>query len=248
MNPRCLFHLVFYIIAFDAVADAVAPDLVIQVIRGAGTNNNAVSGELASPVVRVTNAAGAAVAGALVVFTAPSSGPSVEFTGSGPNAQALSDESGIVAAPRVHPTGADGQVEIRVMAAKDGKTANTSIFQMNLGLESSPDSPDSLEIAMLPMVENPVFKSTGRRRFRFRVETMSGKPLAGAWVQMTAEVLKDAEKPGKSKVINQIQEISAADGTVLIIVERDVGRVPVEITVKALLGGRSATRYFVIKT
>src|ERR1700682_2722221 len=77
------------------------PGLVIQVLRGAGANNNAITGGATSPVVRIVTSNGAPVAGALVMFTAPSTGASVDFAGYGKVAQTVSDETGAASAPSV---------------------------------------------------------------------------------------------------------------------------------------------------
>ena len=110
-------------------AFAADTGLVIQVLRGAGANNNAVTGGFTSPMVRIVNSNGTPVAGALVVFMAPSTGASVDFAGNGNVAQTVSDETGSAPAPSLKPVAADGQVEIRVMATKEGRSANASHFR-----------------------------------------------------------------------------------------------------------------------
>ncbi len=232
------------LLLFGTLAWAAAPDLVIQVVRGSGANNNAVLGNSASPVVRVMNSAGMPVPGVLVVFTAPAAGPSVDFAGEGPIAQALTDDSGTVAAPRVRPVIGDGQVEIRVLAVKDGKSANASILQMNLGVENRSDSQEGMEISAVPLLDpgpQSASKPGGRRRFRFRVENGTGKPIGGVPVQLTVQAIK---RSGKAEDLDRFQEVSAADGTVLIIVDRNTGRSPIEITAAATLNNHRATRYF----
>jgi hypothetical protein len=223
-----------------------ADPLVIQILRGASTNNNAIAGST-SPVVRIVTSGGVPVPGALVVFTAPSTGASVDFTGYGRVAQAITDETGSAAAPSVKPAGADGQVEIRVMATKDGRSANASIFQMNLGVSRSSEPPDALEIVVIPDADLPtladVERSARRRRIGFRIEDSVGNPVPGAQVQMAVEVRR---RSGKIEPLERIDRISAGDGWVLATVDRS-GTDPLELTVRATMKGRMATRYFTLK-
>jgi hypothetical protein len=222
-----------------------AAGLRIEVLRGAGANNNAESGRTASPMVRVVDAAGKPVPQAMVVFAAPSSGPSVEFAEHGALAQVLSDDLGMAAAPQVRPIIADGEVEIRVVVTKDGESANTSILQMNLGVEKRTESPDSLEIVMIPDAGDGTPPQPGGfqapRLVRFRVEGESGKPVPGVEVEVTVQAVKG---PGKSRELDRFKQVSTADGRIVAVIPRHTRNDPLEVVLRAGWNGRSATRYF----
>lgn len=183
------------------VADA---GLAIQVLRGGGGNNNAVPGNAASPVVRVVNQQGVPIQGALVIFKAPMRGPSIEFAGTGATAQAITDETGAASASRIRPVGANGQVEIQVVATKEGRTANALIVQMNLGLDSLSESPDLImEISMIPGAS-----VTASRQVVFRVQNGSGHPVPGARVVITIHAMRH----GRMEEIGHMDQISGPDG------------------------------------
>jgi hypothetical protein len=224
---------------------AGAADLRIEVLGGAGANNNAESGITVSPLIRVVDEAGKPVPRALVVFAAPSSGPSVEFAEHGLVAQVFSDNLGMAGAPQVHPVVADGEVEIRITVTKDGHSASTSVFQMNLGVGKRGDPVDGLEIVMIPASGemNPPrpdgFQSP--RLVRFRVEGESGKPVPGVEVEITVQAVKG---PGKSRELDRYKQVSASNGQILAVIPRHTGNDPLEIVLRAGWNGRSATRYF----
>jgi hypothetical protein len=176
MRTRRLFALW---LALCALADA-AFALRIEVLRGEGANNNASQNLGTTPVVRVLDAGGAAVPGALVVFTSPDSGATVEFAGQGRSAQALTDESGIAAAPHVRPIG-NGPVEIRVMANLERDFANAVIHQMNLGAGNGPGRERELSLMRLPPAQaaaaDPQAMALG-----IRVEDGTGRPVSSVAV------------------------------------------------------------------
>jgi hypothetical protein len=242
LAPPC-----FALVALAAATVGPA-GLRIEVLRGAGANNNAESGSSVSPVVRIVDAAGAPVPQALVVFAAPSSGPSVEFAGHGPVAQVLSDDAGEASAPHVRPAVADGEVEIRVTATKNGGSASLSILQMNVGVEKKMGSAGDLEIVMAPETGAPAPPQTTEdqapRLVRFRVESPSGKPVPGVEVQVSVVAVK---APGKTRELDRFKQVSAADGQIVAVVPRHSGGDPLEIVLQAAWNGRFTTRYFELR-
>ena len=166
-------------LALWPVADT-AFALRIEVLRGEGANNNASQNLGTPPVVRVVDARGVSVPDALVVFTAPDSGATVDFAGQGSSAQALTDESGIAVAPRVRAIG-NGPVEIQVMANLERDFANAVIHQMNLGAANGPGRERELSLTRLPPAQagaaDPRAMAVG-----VRVEDGTGRPVSSATV------------------------------------------------------------------
>src|ERR1035441_4033682 len=79
--------------------------LRIEALRGDGANNNPALGVTVSPAVRLLDASGKPVPKALIVFTGPATGPSVDFGDQGATAETVTDESGVAIAPRLRPVG-----------------------------------------------------------------------------------------------------------------------------------------------
>jgi hypothetical protein len=229
-------------------AAAAPPELVLQVLRGEASNNNAISGTAISPAVRVVTPGGVPVAGALVQFQAPSAGASVEFAAYGAVAHVLSNESGVATAPPLKPVVADGPLEIKVTAVKEGQSANASILQMNLGVEGA-NTQDELEIVSISATTG--LRQSGplnlgpTRAFHIRVEDGSGKPVAGAQTQITMQVITRA---GKVDGIDLGKAVSGPDGHVGATISQNTGQGVPEVVVKASLNGRYATRYFILNT
>ena len=215
--------------------------LTIDVLRGADGNNNAFNGTSVSPVIRVKDAAGNPVPGALVVFSAPSRGPSVNFAGEGTVTQAISDESGAAIAPHFVPTGDDGPVEIRVLATKEGASANLAIFQMNLGLHQATALADELDLFGFVEVSTAGRKGPTARIFQVFAGEGPGRPVAGAKVLFSVRTEKNQ---GKWEALEPLQEVSGPDGLGSAVMSRKSGHTPLEFSVKAVWNGRTATRYF----
>ena len=209
-------------------------ELIVHVLRGANTLNNAVSGVSTTPAVLVTTPSGAPVAGALVIFTAPTSGPSIDFAGSGGTAHTFTDDSGTATAPGIKPVAADGQVEIGVRATKQGLSGMAAILEMNLGTETPGEAQESVEIVQLP-------ETASLRMLRYRVESRSGNPLSGAKVLIAVTALR---KSGKMEAIEQVSVVSGADGVAAPALRSNPGHDAVEITVRAAWNGLTGTRYF----
>jgi hypothetical protein len=221
-----------------------APSLVIDVLRGSGGNNNALTGASVSLVIRVRDETGNPVADALVVFAAPSAGASVNFAGEGPVAQVVSDESGTAIAPHPVPTGEDGSVEIRVLATKNGDSANRSIFQMNLGIHRESALGDGLDLSRFAEIGTAERKGGGLRRFQVFVSEGSDKPVAGVSVEF---MVRGEKNHAKWEELEPLQGVSGPDGWVSAALHRKPGRIPLEFSVKAVLNGQIATRYFIVE-
>ena len=220
---------------------AAAEALRIEVLRGDGANNNPGAGTATSPVVRVRNAAGRPVAGALVVFSPPQAGASVAFAGFPGDATALTDESGIAVAPRTHPAGANGPLEIRVTAIHAGRSATAAIRQINLGLAAATDDEQELTV-----VARPVPPATGRKRTRgptllVRVEDGKGRPVPLAKVLF---VLCKGAGGSELEELARRTSVTAANGEAGTTLAAPSGDSRLEFMVQAEFNGRRATRFF----
>jgi hypothetical protein len=219
------------------------PIFAIDVLRGANGNNNAFAGTSVSPAIRVNDASGNPIPGALVVFSAPLSGASLNFAGSGPVAHVLTDETGTAIAPHFVSTGDNGPVEIRILATKDGVSANLSVFQMNLGVNQT-SLLDDLEVSGFTELLTVGNKTSGVRRFQVAVGKMAGKVVAGASVTFS---VRDARKQGKWEQLDPLQGLSDSDGRASAAMHRKSGHAPLEFSVKAAFDGQTATRYFMLE-
>jgi hypothetical protein len=209
--------------------------LRIEVLRGEGANNNASQNLGASMVVRVLDARGVAVPNALVVFSSPDSGATVEFAGQGAAAEVLTDESGIAAAPRVRALG-NGPVEIHVMANLDRDFANAVIHQMNLGAGDGPNRERELSLMRLPPAQNVAADPAQAAALGIRVEDGTGRAVP------SATVLFVLRQDGKelSRTVVTTDSTGSAFGTVP---ERD-RQAHIEFMVQAESEGRRTTDYF----
>jgi hypothetical protein len=215
------------------VSTGFAESLQVQVVRGEGANNASTRGGQ-SPAVRVLGGGGP-VKGAVVIFSAPTSGSSVDFGGNGPIAQAQTDASGVAVAPSLRPSGGNGPVDIRVLAEHNGETATSIVHQMNLGFLGS-EQEEELEIVALPQGGAPVKK--GARKFRVRVLDAEGHPVAGA--RLVLEIRTN--RSGRTEEPGTDTHISGPEGTVEFSVNVRPG--DVDLLVRAKANGLNATRLF----
>ena len=219
--------------------------LRIEIARGDEVNNRAGSRGPA-PAVRVTDDKGKPVAGALVIFTAPSlaasssgaasSGTTADVAsldfGNGPVAQASTDESGTAVAPAPRPVGRNGPVRIEVLAEKDGATAHGVIDEMNVGA-SPADVAGDMEIVTVPDAAGTKAPG-GKRLLRVRVTDLAGKPLVGVSVGIRLY-------PDKNSV-QEVRAQSNAEGIADIQVDAKLLKGMTEIAVTAFANGVTATR------
>ncbi len=218
---------------------AEAPPLQIQVIKGNGANNNAVAMTSGTIIVRVTSASGEIIPDALVVFTAPDQGASVNFGGDGSAAQCITDESGLAVAPHIRATGGNGPVLIKVLATKKGATGSASIYQMNLGVKDGTTPAEFLEIMVLSGPSPADGKSTSSS-FQIRVSDASGRPVGGAAVQVRQKKPDSASHRSEDAVLEGVTDVS---GEFAASMSYRKGHAPREYQIKATRNGLSATRY-----
>ena len=83
-------------------------------------------------MVRVEDANNRPVAGAVVTFTAPQSGPSGEFENDLSTSSMITGADGLAAAGAFHPNAIQGAYNIQVRVEFQGQTAAASIPQTNI--------------------------------------------------------------------------------------------------------------------
>ncbi len=132
---RSITKVVYSFLSISAITCAVAqnagPELKIVIVEGAGGTNNIRKGAGTSrPVVEVRDRNDKPVAGAIVTFTLPQTGPGGTFVSGGKLATLTTDSLGRASAS-FNPSGA-GSFNLNVTAAHQGQTASLSIAQTNV--------------------------------------------------------------------------------------------------------------------
>jgi len=214
-----------------------ASALRVEILRGDGANNNGNASLATSPVVRVVDANGP-VSGALVVFSADETGARINFPGALDIAEAITDESGTAASPRVQPAGGNGPVRIRVVASHQGEFAQAVIHQMNLGFGEERAREAELDVALFPG-DKP-----GELSYRVRVENGTGRPVPQATLAFD---LRRIDKSGKAMTVWHRQLISDPEGEARCTIPRQSGGGRMELEVLVEISGERATRYFPLK-
>jgi hypothetical protein len=108
-------------------------ELHILVIGGEGSINNVKQRTAREPVVEVRDKNDRPVAGALILFEAPSSGPSGTFTGGARALRVTTDAQGRATGQGFHPNSAQGNFNLQVTATFQGVTATSVIPMQNAG-------------------------------------------------------------------------------------------------------------------
>ncbi|HUB79022.1 MAG TPA: carboxypeptidase-like regulatory domain-containing protein [Bryobacteraceae bacterium] len=103
----------------------------IDVTEGEGALNSIRMHRAHDPVVRVTDAAGAPVAGATVTFHLPATGPSATLPDGGVTSTVQTDSQGIAEAHGLRPNSRAGEFQIRVTASWHGAVAQAFLAQTN---------------------------------------------------------------------------------------------------------------------
>jgi hypothetical protein len=106
--------------------------LKIVVLEGEGAVNNIKQRTAREPIVQVEDENHKPVAGALVLFTLPDSGPSGVFPGGSKTLMVYTDAQGRAAGKGLQPNKNAGQYQIAVNATYKGLTTSTTISQSNV--------------------------------------------------------------------------------------------------------------------
>lgn len=124
--------LLFAMAALGQPVKSVLKDgLRIVIVEGDGAINNVAARTAREPVVKVQDAAGKPVTGAVVTFTLPSGGPGASFLDGKLSLTKSTDADGLAAAKNLTPNKNAGQFAIRVTATANGETARATILQTN---------------------------------------------------------------------------------------------------------------------
>lgn len=103
----------------------------LVVLRGENAQNNMKKGRATRPVVEVRDRNNKPVAGALVVFTLPSSGPSGTFLGGGQVASVTTNAQGQASASFTA-NSVPGKVNLNVSSTVNGQSLTTQIATFNV--------------------------------------------------------------------------------------------------------------------
>ncbi|HTZ60113.1 MAG TPA: hypothetical protein VMB49_18515 [Acidobacteriaceae bacterium] len=107
------------------------PGLQITILDGEGALNNIKQQTAREPIVQVEDENHKPVAGALVIFSLPQSGPSGTFAGGSTVFDGVSDAAGHATATGLTPNHIAGKYQIQVTAKYHGLTAHATINQSN---------------------------------------------------------------------------------------------------------------------
>jgi hypothetical protein len=115
----------------QASATAKSPKLNIVVIEGEGAINNIRQRTAREMIVQVEDENKRPVAGAVVSFLLPGSGPGGSFSGGSNFLNILTDENGRAIARAFRPNNVAGTFRVNVSASFQGQTATAAITQTN---------------------------------------------------------------------------------------------------------------------
>jgi hypothetical protein len=107
------------------------PQLQITILDGEGALNNIKQQTAREPIVQVEDENHKPVAGALVIFSLPQSGPSGTFAGGSIEFDGVTDASGHATATGLTPNSIAGKYQIQVTVKYHGLTAHATINQSN---------------------------------------------------------------------------------------------------------------------
>jgi len=113
------------------------PSLFITILDGEGALNNIRQRTAREPIVEVQDENHKPVAGAFVLFSLPSSGPSGAFADGTQTLSTVTDSAGRAVGAGLKPNGVSGSYNIHVQVTYNGSTANADIHQKNSSGQSS---------------------------------------------------------------------------------------------------------------
>ncbi len=131
---RLLVFVVALTLSGQTVVDAQAPPppgLQITILDGEGALNNIKQQTAREPIVQVEDENHKPIAGALVIFSLPQSGPSGTFAGGSTEFHGVTDAAGRATATGLKPNNIVGKYQIQVTVKYRDQSAHTSINQSN---------------------------------------------------------------------------------------------------------------------
>jgi hypothetical protein len=114
-----------------------SPQLVISILDGEGALNDIRQRTAREPIVQVEDNNHKPIAGAVVLFTLPGSGPSGTFAGGAQTLSTITDSAGRAVAHGLVPNNQAGTYSIHVQVTYNGSTAETTIHQQNVSHASA---------------------------------------------------------------------------------------------------------------
>jgi hypothetical protein len=128
----CLASLQLGTIAGFAQAPAAPSRLFIQVLDGEGALNDVRGRTAREPIVQIEDENHKPIAGALVIFSTPSSGPSALFSNGLTTFQTTTLADGKAVATGFKPNGMSGSYQIHVQATSGNLSSESVINQTNV--------------------------------------------------------------------------------------------------------------------
>lgn len=149
MTRHWMGHYLLILLA-PMLAAAQEPALRIRVLEGDGAINSIRFHRAKDPVVQVTDSSGEPIAGAIVTFLLPGTGPSGTFGESGLSLTVTTERDGRAAAHGLKPNRIEGPFRIRVAASAAGQNASAVLNQTNA--EPVVQSKSGKKIAIIALI------------------------------------------------------------------------------------------------
>ena len=114
-----------------------APALVITILEGEGALNDSRQRTAREPIIEVRDENHKPIAGAVVLFTLPGSGPGGSFAEGAQTFSTVTDSAGRAVAHGLRPNTVSGSYDIHVKVSFNDSTAETNIHQQNVSGQST---------------------------------------------------------------------------------------------------------------
>jgi len=142
--------LILQTLAVPATAqEAGVGQLNLVIIEGEGATNNIRQRTAREPIVQVEDENHKPVAGAAVVFLLPDQGASGTFANGSHMLTVTTDAQGRAIAHGFHPNNVSGQLNMRVSASFQGKTATATISQTNVAAAAAAAAGISVKLIVI---------------------------------------------------------------------------------------------------
>jgi hypothetical protein len=144
----CIASLQCNTVRSFAQAPAAPNKMFIQVLEGEGALNDIRDRTAREPIVQIEDENHKPIAGALVIFSTPGSGPSATFANGLTTFQTTTLEDGRAVATGFKPNGVAGSYQVQVHATSGNLSSQSVINETNI---KPPASPSSHTARALPM-------------------------------------------------------------------------------------------------
>lgn len=134
LRPQTYSAVVVVLLGASVLGGQTQPalELRIVVVEGEGAINNIREHTARAPVIRVLDAEERPVAGATVNFLLPDFGAGGAFPEGRTNLTTTTDQEGRAMARGLRPNNVAGRFQIRVSASSQGRSASSTISQVNV--------------------------------------------------------------------------------------------------------------------